>query len=202
MIILSSNGLSSLPLIEEAKKYITDGMKTAAIITTASVGYKEKDWNIPRLAGELEALGLAVECFDIEYQPAELLFDFDVILIGGGNPFYLLKQMNQNNCRPVFERLIKDKIVIGVSAGSVVMQKSINLIAQYSPEMNQDINLTNLSGLGLVDIEILPHYTRCLSRFERFEERAKEYELKNKCNVLRIDDGQGVFVGESYLYVV
>lgn len=53
MIILTSNGLSSDKLLNETRKYTNSNAK-AAIITTASVGYKEKDWHIPRLTEELQ----------------------------------------------------------------------------------------------------------------------------------------------------
>lgn len=56
MLILTSNGLSSPALLDETRKYISVSMKKAVLITTASVGYKEKDWHIPRLKNELESL--------------------------------------------------------------------------------------------------------------------------------------------------
>ena len=62
MLILTSRGLDSQNLIKETKKYIQSNMKKAAIITTASVGYKENDWHIPRIKSELQSLGLSVEC--------------------------------------------------------------------------------------------------------------------------------------------
>lgn len=202
MIILSANGLSSQKLLDETKKYMTASMKTAVIVTTASVGYKDKDWHIPRLTTELESLGLVVEYFDFDCQSAEALLNYNVILINGGNPFYLLKRMKESNCKSIFESFSNETIIIGVSAGSIVLQDSIELVAQYSPEMNHEINLTDLSGLGLVNLEILPHYNKFLSRFERFEERASEYEKANNCNAIRINDGQAVFVCDDREYVV
>ncbi len=201
MVILTSNGLSSQQLIDETKKYIKNDMKTAAMITTASE-YKEKDHNVPRLTSELEALGLLVEYFDIDNKPAALLINYDVILILGGNPFYLLKRFREENCKQIFEEIKDHKLIIGISAGTFVLQDSINLVAQYSPEMNQGINLTDLKGLGLVNIEVLPHYSRYLSRFERFEERAQEYELAYRCKIVRLNDGQGIFVFDDNVYVV
>ena len=52
MIILISNGLSSTELLHETAKHACENGK-AAIVTTASVEYKEKDWHIPRLMQEL-----------------------------------------------------------------------------------------------------------------------------------------------------
>jgi peptidase E len=63
-----------------------------------------------------------------------------------------------------------------------------------SPELNEKVNLSDFSGFHLTDIEILPHYSNLLSRFDRFEERAREYEKKGNCKVIRLDDGQGILL--------
>lgn len=81
-------------------------------------------------------------------------------------------------------------MLIGVSAGALVLQRSIALAAQYTPEMNEGIGLTDLSGFALTDVEILPHYSRFVQRFDRFEERAQAYERVHGVRVLRLDDGQ------------
>ena len=201
MLILTSNGLSSDNLMKEMSKYCAS-LSKAVLITTASVGYKEKDWHIPRLTKELMSFSLTVDYFDFDVQSPELLLQHDLIEIIGGNPFYLLKSMRKANCEGVMKKLIQDKIVIGISAGSVVMQKNINLIAQYSPELNEGIDLIDFSGFGFTDIELLPHYSKYMTRFDRFEERAREYEIANDCNVIRINDGQAVIVtNDNYLVI-
>lgn len=48
MLILTSNGLSSDKLLNRVK-VLTESMKSAVIVTTASVGYKQNDKHIPRL---------------------------------------------------------------------------------------------------------------------------------------------------------
>lgn len=196
MLILTSNGLSSDNLIRKMTEYCAS-LSRAVIITTASVGYKKNDWHIPQLTKELNSLNLSVDYFDFDFQNPELLLNYDVIEIIGGNPFYLLKSMRKANCEVIMKKLIQHKIVIGISAGSIVMQKNINLIAQYSPELNDDVNLTDYSGLGLCSIELLPHYSRFITIFERFEERAKEYEIENNCEIIRINDGQAVIVNSD-----
>ncbi len=201
MIILTSNGLSSEKLLNETQKYVSQNMK-AAIVTTASVGYKEKDWHVPRLKSELEQIGLTATCFDFEFESPQLLFQYDLVEIIGGNPFYLLNQVRLRDAKNIFSEIARHKILIGMSAGSIVLQKSIDFIAQYSPEMNKDIQLKDLTGLALTNIEILPHYQRYLPRFDRFEERAKEYEQSNNCSVIRINDGEGIFITDTTSYKV
>lgn len=201
MLILTSNGLSSDALIEETKKLLSNKTK-AVLITTASVGFKENDRQIPRFIEELEKLGLSSDFFDFDTQDPAELYNYDLIELIGGNPFYLLKSMHKFDCANIFTKLIKEKIVVGISAGSIIFQKSINMIAQYSLELNNDVNLPDLSALGLTDLELLPHYSKYLSRFEQFEERARKYETENNCKVLRINDGQAVFLYEDGYEIV
>lgn len=187
--------LTSKKLIEKIYSLL-EGRKSAVIVTTASQYYKEKDYHIPRLTEELLNLSLTVDYCDIDDNPPEKLFAYDVIEFLGGNPFYLLKSMKKSRCHAIMKKLEREKIIIGVSAGSVVMQRNINLIDKYTHEMNIEIKLNDLTGMSLTDIELLPHYTQYLSKFDRFKEIAAEYEMENACKILKIDDGQGVFVGE------
>ncbi|OCN00556.1 hypothetical protein A7X67_17085 [Clostridium sp. W14A] len=198
MLILTSNGLSS-ELIMNKIKPLFSGLSKAAIVTTASVGYKENDWHIPKLRDELHSLGLVIDYFDFDADAPSKLLQYDVVEIIGGNPFYLLKSMKNSNCERVLAELVRHNILIGISAGSIVLQSDINLIAQYSPEMNQNVGLSDLTGFHLTNIEILPHYNKFLSRFEQFEERAKEYEKSQNRRVIRLNDGQCVLVdGDNY----
>lgn len=165
MIILTSNGLSSAVLIEKTKE-ILNGAKKAVIITTASE-YKANDRHIPGLKAELEQLNLSVELFDFDIDNIENLLLYDVIMINGGNPFYLLKAMRKSKCENVIKEISAQKILIGISADSVVLQKNIELINRYSPEIN-NVGLTDLTGFSLTDIELLPHYSRFINKYENF----------------------------------
>ena len=199
MIILTSNGLSSDALINEARQYVPQGGK-AVIITTASLGYKEKDWHIPRLTGELESLGLSVAYFDFDFQEAKRLLDYDVVEILGGNPFHLLKHLQLEQNKTVIQKITAEKVLIGISAGTLVLQKNIHLVAQFNPEMNDEIGLTDLNGLALTDFDILPHYQRFLSQYEGLEGRVRQYEKANDCTITHLDDGEGIFIHHNQSY--
>ena len=111
----------------------------------------------------------------------------------------MIKKWEQDD---LFKRFVDNKLIIGISAGSVVLQNSISLVAQYTPELNDEVGLKDLTGLCLTNYEVLPHYCRFLSKFNRFEERAKEYE--NGCNIslFRLDDGQALFITKTQVYTV
>ena len=201
MLLLTSNGLSSKELLNCIKSN-SNSCNSAVIITTASVPFKINDKHIPKLSEELNSIGFTVDFFDFdENNPYELL-KYDLIEINGGNPFYLLNSIRKSGSEAIIKQIAKNKILVGISAGAVVLQKNINLIAEHSPEMNDKIRLNDLTGLGITNIEILPHYQRFIERFEHFEERAKSYETNNNCKVIRIDDGQGVLVFEDSFKII
>ena len=64
---------------------------------------------------------------------------------------------------------------------------------RYTPEMNFQ-GLTDLRGLSLTEVQVLPHYTRYLPRFEGFEEKCRLYEQEKQVQVIRLDDGEGVLI--------
>lgn len=201
MLLLTSNGLSSKELLNcvQSKLNVT---KSAVIITTASIPYKDKDKHIPKLTEELKSIGCMIDFFDFDEDNPNELLKYDIIEINGGNPFYLLHSIRQAGAEPIIKQIAKEKILVGISAGAVVLQKSIRLIAEYSPEMNEGVGLTELDGVGITNLEILPHYHRFIGKFEAFEERAKKYEKENNCTVIRIDDGQGILVLENSFEII
>ena len=190
MLILCSNGLTGSGLIARVSAAAKD-YRTAALVVTADPVYKEKNYHVPRCRTTLESLGLNVSVFDLDVQPAEQLLAYDVIEFIGGNPFYLLNAIRQHQVESVLRVLASEKILIGWSAAAFVFGPSLELVNQYSPELN-DLGLTNLRGLSLADIEVLPHYSRFLSKFDHFEETCRSYEKEHQTTVLRLNDGEGV----------
>ena len=111
----------------------------------------------------------------------------------GGNPFYLLDTLRKQNAAAILKEISSRKILIGWSASAFVLGPSLELVNLYSPEMNY-MNLTDLTGLSLSSIEVLPHYSRFLSKFQNFEETCKAYEKEHSVTVFRLNDGDGIFV--------
>lgn len=195
MLLLCSNVLSS----EKILSYINDKVvdcKIAALVVTADNEYKEKNYHVSRCVAELEALNLSVDIFDLDKQPADLLLNYDVVEFIGGNPYYLLNSIRENNATEILRNIAINKVLIGWSAAAFVFSPTLELINCYSPEMNF-LGLTDLNGLSLTNIQVLPHYSKFLTRFDQFEEKCCTYEKENNVEVIRINDGDGVFIDEE-----
>lgn len=199
MIVLTSNGLTSEALLQEMRTHINKGK--AALVVTADNEYKEKNYHVLRLKNELQLLGLSVDCFDFDTQsPAELML-YDVIEMIGGNPYYLLDSIRKNEFSSVLQDFAENKYLIGCSAGSLVITPTLDLIDIYSPEMNF-VGLSDLSALNLTNIQILPHYSKFITRYDAFEEKCVNYEKQNDCNVVRLNDGDAVIISDGIQTII
>ena len=88
----------------------------------------------------------------------EKLKSATVLLITGGNTFKLLNHLRKSGLdKAIVEFWKKDKIVLaGFSAGAIVVSPSIKTAAIYGDENTP--GLTDISGLGIIDFEVWPHY--------------------------------------------
>ena len=195
MLVLCSNGLSSEKLLASIRDKIGCCQK-AALVVTADNEYKENNYHVARCISELESLNLKVDIFDLDKQPADQLLDYDVVEFIGGNPYYLLNSIREKNATEVLKDIAINKVLIGWSAAAFVFGPTLELVNCYSPEMNF-LGLTDLRGLSLTEVQVLPHYDKFLSRFEKFEEKCCSYEKEKGVKVIRISDGEGVFIDKE-----
>ena len=195
MLVLCSNGLSSEKILAYTKDKVCT-CKTATLVVTADNEYKENNYHVPRCISELESLNLTVDIFDLDKQPADLLVGYDVVEFIGGNPYYLLHSIQQNNAIEILKDIATNKVLIGWSAAAFVFSPTLELVNCYSAEMNF-LGLTDLNALSLTQVQVLPHYGKFISRFEQFEEKCRTYEKTHNVNVIRINDGEGVFIDKE-----
>ncbi len=200
MLALCSNGLSSKRLLSAIAPFVRKG-GTAALVVTADNEYKHKNYHIPRNIEELQSLGLSIDLFDIDISPAKQLLSYDVVEFIGGNPFYLLNSLRLHHSLDILKKIAQEKVLIGWSAAAAVFGPSLDLLNQYTPEMNF-LGIMNLSGLSLTDIYVLPHYDKFLHRLNQFEEKCREFEIKHKIEVVRLNDGDGVLISGDKKIVI
>lgn len=84
------------------------------------------------------------------------LFTADVLVITGGNTFKLLKHLRESGfAEAIRQFFIKGGMIVGFSAGALVLTPSIQLATATD---NNEVQLDDLTGLGLVDFEVWPHF--------------------------------------------
>lgn len=195
-ILLTSNGFFTESIKQEFLQLIEGNTadSSAAIITTASPKKEQNRFAVKAGEDFLEMGIRHIEFIDIEFDDPSKLEVFDVIYLNGGNPFYLLHHLKRSGADKVLKKLAEENtVIIGVSAGAMVLGPDIRVADYFTPEMN-GLQMKDLSGLEITKEIVFPHYDRedlfpCTSGTP-IEERLKEYEAKYNCTVLRIAEDQ------------
>ena len=166
----------------------------------------KKDWiNEGRII--LQKRGWQVFDYDIagktEAEVLEELNNRDVIFVQGGNNFYLLEQMHHCNFSKVARKILAKGVpYIGESAGAIVCAKDLQDQQYMSGDPNLAKNLTNFSGLGLVNFLVKPHWNRTgekRQKFSRFLHETPDEFYSISQPIICLNDDQLIRVeGDSF----
>ena len=126
------------------------------------------------------------------------LLSCDIIHISAGDPIYCLTNMNKRNFYSILKKYYNDGgTFVGVSGGAVQLGKNAGLFKAFQSNVDDAIlNLNNLSTLGLVNFEFLPHYNRW---DDSFKKAVKEYSCRVKTTIYACDDGDGIILKNGCL---
>jgi len=148
--------------------------------------------------------GAEVIMADIEKLPKQewlpILEKSDVICLGGGNTYHLLYWVRKSGLQQELDELLKSKVYIGISAGSILPGPDISYNGDLFLEELND-KLKDLSGLNYVPFVVAPHFLS-----PHFSDTKKEnmMELSKKLNypIYAIDDESAIKVIGNEIEVV
>lgn len=199
-LMLTSSGLSNESLKNALKKLVNDKIKIAFIPTAANVSKEDKGWLITDLVN-CKAVG-DVDIVDIsalekkEWLPR--LEWANVIFVGGGDTAYLANWIIKSGLAEEIPRLLKDRIYVGISAGSLVANKTIQASSDY---LYGDEVKNPPKGLGLVDFYVRPHLNN--TSFPKINEKhLHELSKKFDGDLYGLDDNSGIVYIDGKIEVI
>lgn len=198
-LLLTAYGFSTPKIIDAAQKMIQENKITkACIISTSWPKEKEKHPQMQQIKKNLLTMNIQqVDFLDVEFEDANKLFDYDLIFLNGGYPFYLLHFIKKSGADLILKKINQNGgLIFGLSAGSIVLGPSIALMQYLYPEDNQ-FNDTNLDGLNLTAIHVYPHFKEMLTRDPTIKDKIDKYESKTGINITRLDNNQAIAVDKN-----
>lgn len=137
---------------------------------------------------------------------AEIIYDYDVLLLAGGHVPTQNEFFHRINLKELIHKF--NGIIIGISAGS--MNSAEHVYAQ--PELDEEVTDPNykryLDGLDLTKISILPHFQdlreatigglRALEDISFGDSKEKPFYALVDGSYVLIDDHGETFYGETY----
>ncbi|MDP1722074.1 MAG: Type 1 glutamine amidotransferase-like domain-containing protein [Candidatus Gottesmanbacteria bacterium] len=163
-LFLTSSGITNKTLSDALLQLLGKPFVQSHITfipTAANAKMGEKSWLVNDMYN-IKQLGFPTfDITDIAIAPKEIwLPSFekaDILVFGGGNTTYLLECMEKSGVASVIKDLLKNKVYMGISAGSMAAAKTISISSENILDYEQTGELKSIHGLGLVDFEIRPH---------------------------------------------
>lgn len=127
---------------------------------------------------------------DEEYDETKIneLLSCDAIHLSGGNTFYFLQLLKRRNFLDIIRNYVfEGGVLIGISAGSIMMSETIDA-AIFGDEDN--VRDENKEALGLVDFEFMPHW----ERDQEYLQDLLDYSRKSNKVIYACNDGDGIII--------
>ncbi|TYP86407.1 Type 1 glutamine amidotransferase-like domain-containing protein [Blastococcus xanthinilyticus] len=157
-LLLTSAGLCHPSLVEAAAELAgrpLSGLRAAVVPTAANVVDGDKGWLIADYVNLQRAGFAAVDIVDVSALEGEVwrprLEAADVLVLTGGDTTHLLRELRRSGLADRLPGLLASRLLIGISAGSMVLGPDLALSASDKPRPEDCV------GLGLVDLLVLPH---------------------------------------------
>ena len=163
-LLLTSGGLTNRLIVNALFDLVDKEPQDTSLVyipTAANVEKGDKSWLINDLYNLKKQDFKSIDIADISAVDEKIwrpkLEEADVLFFEGGNTYYLMEWINKSGLVYLLPELLKNKVYVGVSAGSMVTSKDLALrISQVL--YGEDLERTeNMLGLNFVDFYFLPH---------------------------------------------
>ena len=116
----------------------------------------------------------------------------DIVYVCGGNTFAILQKMKETGVdKFIIDSVNKGALYIGVSAGSIMAGKTIEIAGWGSTGDKNEVGLKDLTGFGFTDVAVFPHYQTSQ------KDEVAEFKKRATYPVIEITDNQMVFVRDN-----
>jgi len=209
-LLLTSGGLENKSIIKSLQKLVEkpfDKLKVAFVPTASAVEDGNKDWLIHDLIKLQELKFESIDIVDISAIPNDMwlkrLKEADILYFEGGNTRHLIYWIKKSGLADLLPELLKTRVWVGVSAGSMVVTKDISLSSSKKLH-GEDHDINNNSGLGYLNFHIRPHLNSkyfpdvTLENIQKIADDAKEtiYVLDDN-SAIQVIDGDISVISEG-----
>jgi len=201
-LLLTSGGLTNKSISEALFDLVGKKPEDTNIVfvpTASNVEKGDKDWLIDDLKNIQKQNFKQIEIADISAVPKEIWLpkfeEADILFFEGGNTYHLMREINKVGLIELLPELLKTKVWVGVSAGSMVTCPDLQLTTSkivYGEDLEE---IENMKALGLVDFYVLPHLNSpYFENLRKDNERIQESLKNTSAKVYILDDNSAIKV--------
>jgi len=211
-LLLTSSGITNKTIAKALLDLVgkkAEDITLAFIPTAVNAARGDKGWFIDNLYEIKQQNYKFIDIVDISALPKEIwqpkIAAADILIFSGGVPSHLMRWVSESGLKDLLPELLKTKVYVGISAGSIIMSPTLKLASEahkifYKEKFGYDKN----EGLGYIDFYIRPHFNspdKPESQEKFLTEFAKTipevlYALDDQMAV-KVVDGKAEVIGEG-----
>ena len=206
-LLLTSGGLTNKSIANALFELVgkkPEDTSLCFIPTASNVEKGDKDWLINDLINIHKQNFKSVSIADISAVSEDIwrpqMEEADVLFFEGGNTYHLMKWMNKSGLTNLLPELLKTKVYVGLSAGSMVTSPDLALrLSQiiYREDMEEE----PMVGLNYVDFYFLPHLNSPYFP-ARMEEKIKEAAKTLSKKIYALDDQSALKIVDGKIEII
>jgi dipeptidase E len=206
-LLLTSGGLTNKSIEKALFDLVGKKPEDTSLVfipTASNVEIGDKDWFINDILNIHKQNLKSVSIADISAVPEDIwkpqLEEADILFFEGGNTYHLMKWINKSGLIHILPELLKTKVYVGLSAGSMVTGP--DLILRMSQIIyGEDMEEEPMDGLNYVDFYFLPHlnsfhFPACV------EEKIREVTKTLSRKIYALDDQSALKVVDGKVEVI
>jgi dipeptidase E len=189
LLLISNSTLYGGGYLDHAETEIRHFLRTVARVLFVPYAMYGRDAYAATARGRLERMGHEVDSIHQAADPKRAVEAAEVVFIGGGNTFRLLKSLYDVDLLSVIRRKVAEGMLyLGSSAGSIVACPSLKTTKDMPV-----VQPPSFEALGLVAFQISPHYLdpdpTSTHMGETQEERINQFLEENDAPVVGLREG-------------
>ena len=210
-LLLTSGGLTNESIAKALFELVGKKPEDTSLVfipTASNIETGDKDWLINDLINLKKQNFKSINITDISAVPEDVwrpqMEEADVLFFEGGNSYHLMEWMNKSGLVKILPELLKTKVYVGLSAGSMVTGKDLTLIQSQILYGEDWERKEDMAGLNFVDFYFFPHLNSPhfnLRKEEIIKEAVKDIHGKvyamDDNSALKIVDGKIEIISEG-----
>src|SRR3989344_3799479 len=207
-LLLTSSGITNKSIADALFELVGKKSEDTSVVfipTASNVEVGDKGWLIDDLVALKNLHFKSIDIADISAVEEKIwrpkFEDADVLFFEGGNTYHLMEWIRKSGLIALLPELLKTRVYVGVSAGSMVTNKDL-MLKTSQMLYGEDLDETeNVAALNYVDFYFLPHLNS--DYFTKIRKKNLEEAVKGMIEkVYAMDDQSALKIVDGKVEIV